>query len=137
MSAQPVSGTTAPTVGSAAPDGRARLLTDTLVCSLTRAEARLECRTQGTDRDTPAERLADLIDFGLPRTHDDVLECRLWSELEIRSTASGEFTAALTELRRRIPTPLVDAVEDGLDRGDFHDCAPTTWLPSQRRSSTA
>lgn len=104
--------------------GRDRLPTGTLVYPLTRAEARLESRTQGTDRDTPAEGLADLIDYGLPRAHDDVLECRLWSELEIRSTGSGQLTAALTELRRRIPTPLVATVEDGLNRGDFHDCAP-------------
>lgn len=104
--------------------GRDRPLTDTLAHSFTLAEARLESRTQSTDRDTPAERLADLIDFGLPLTHDDVLECRLWSELEIRSTGSGELTTAHAEIRRRILTPLVASVEDGLDRGDFHDCAP-------------
>ncbi|WP_406383552.1 TetR/AcrR family transcriptional regulator [Streptomyces sp. NBC_01618] len=104
--------------------GRDRLLTDALAYSLTRAEARLEGRTQSSDREAPAERLADLIDFGLPLTHDDVLECRLWSELEIRSTGSGELTAALAELRRRVLAPLVAAIEDGLDCGDFHDCAP-------------
>ncbi|WP_406253165.1 TetR family transcriptional regulator C-terminal domain-containing protein [Streptomyces atratus] len=104
--------------------GRDRLLTDALTYSLTRAEARLEGRTQSSDRGAPAERLADLIDFGLPLTHDDVLECRLWSELEIRSTRSGELTAALAELRHRVLAPLVATIEDGLDRGDFHHCAP-------------
>ncbi|MEW2487352.1 TetR family transcriptional regulator C-terminal domain-containing protein [Streptomyces sp. NPDC048411] len=104
--------------------GRDRLLTDALAYSLTRAEARLEGRTHSAERQAPAERLADLVDFGLPLTHDDVLECRLWSELEIRSAGSGELTAALAELRRRVLAPLVAAVEDGLDCGDFRDCDP-------------
>lgn len=104
--------------------GRERLLTEALAYSLTRAEARLETRAQHSERDTPVQRLADLIDFGLPLTHDDVLECRLWSELEMRSTGSGELTAALTELRRRILEPFVAAVEDGLAGGDFHGCDP-------------
>ncbi|WP_067181484.1 TetR/AcrR family transcriptional regulator [Microtetraspora niveoalba] len=103
---------------------RDRLLTDALAHSLTRAEARLERRTHSSHRDTPAERLADLIDFGLPLTHEDVLECRLWAELEIRSTGSKELAAALTELRRRILAPLVSAIEDGLRTGDFRDCEP-------------
>ncbi|MEV7009463.1 TetR family transcriptional regulator C-terminal domain-containing protein [Streptosporangium sp. NPDC051022] len=103
---------------------RDRLLTDALAHSLTRAEARLERRTHSSRRDSPAERLADLIDFGLPLTRDDVLECRLWTELESRSTGSAELTAALAELRRRVRAPFVAAVEDGLRTGDFRDCDP-------------
>lgn len=104
--------------------GRDRLLTDALAYSLSRAEARLEKRAVGSDRSTPAERLADLVDFGLPLTDDDILECRLWSELEIRSAGSADLAAALTGLRRRILARLGAAVEDGLRSGDFHDCDP-------------
>ncbi|OPC77608.1 hypothetical protein B4N89_41655 [Embleya scabrispora] len=104
--------------------GRDRLLTDALAYSLARAEARLEARADDADRDTPAERLADLVDFGLPLTRDDVLECRLWSELEIRSTRSAPLADALAELRRGILNRLAAVVVDGLDRGDFRDCDP-------------
>ncbi|MFB7589956.1 TetR/AcrR family transcriptional regulator [Streptomyces sp. NPDC056169] len=105
--------------------GRDRLLTGALAHSLTRAEARLPGRTRHADRDTPPQRLADLIDFGLPLTHDDVLECRLWAELEIRSSGSPELAATLTEFRARMLRPLAAVVEDGLRSGDFRDCDPT------------
>ncbi|WP_329624862.1 TetR/AcrR family transcriptional regulator [Streptomyces sp. NBC_01255] len=104
--------------------GRDRLLTGALSHSLTRAEARLPGRTRHADRDTPPQRLADLIDFGLPLTHDDVLECRLWAELEIRSSGSPELAATLTEFRARMLRPLTAVVEDGLRSGDFRDCDP-------------
>ncbi|WP_283136173.1 TetR/AcrR family transcriptional regulator [Rhizohabitans arisaemae] len=103
---------------------RDRLLTDALAYSLSRAEARLERSTRSSHRDTPVERLADLIDFLLPLTHDDILESRLWAELEIRSTGSKELAAALAELRRRVQAPLVSAIVEGLRTGDFRDCEP-------------
>jgi AcrR family transcriptional regulator len=104
--------------------GRDRLLTGALAHSLTRAEARLARRTRQADRDTPPRRLADLIDFGLPLTHDDILECRLWAELEIRSSGSPELAATLAEFRARMLRPLTAVVEDGLRSGDFRDCDP-------------
>ncbi|WP_406119778.1 TetR/AcrR family transcriptional regulator [Streptomyces sp. NBC_00989] len=105
--------------------GRERLLTGALAHSLTRAEARLAGRTRQADRDTPPQRLADLIDFGLPLTHDDVLECRLWAELEIRSSGSPELAATLAEFRARMLHALAALVEDGLRTGDFRDCDPS------------
>ncbi|MEU8133740.1 TetR/AcrR family transcriptional regulator [Streptodolium elevatio] len=103
---------------------REKLLTDALTHSLARAEARLARRTRHAHRDTPAERLADLVDFGLPLTHDDVLECRLWTELESRSAGSAELAATLGEFRNRVLRPFAAVVEDGLETGDFRDCDP-------------
>ncbi|GII92939.1 TetR/AcrR family transcriptional regulator [Sinosporangium siamense] len=103
---------------------RDRLLTDALAYSLTRAEIRLQRGMRNSGRDTPAKRLADLIDFLLPLTHDDILEARLWAELEIRSTGSEDLAAALAVLRRRVQAPLISTVEDGLRTGDFRDCEP-------------
>ncbi|AWW43271.1 MULTISPECIES: TetR/AcrR family transcriptional regulator [Streptomyces] len=105
-------------------DSRERLLTDALAYSLTREEVRLERRTRQSHRDRPAERLADLIDFGLPLTHDDVLECRLWAELKIRSAGSVEMSGRLAEFRARLLEPLAAVVEAGLRDGVFSDCDP-------------
>ncbi|MEU9706434.1 TetR family transcriptional regulator C-terminal domain-containing protein [Streptomyces sp. NPDC047981] len=103
---------------------RERLLMDALAYSFSRAEARVERRARQAHRDRPAERLADLIDFGLPLTHDDVLECRLWAELKIRSTGSPELGRTLAELRRRIHDPIAAAVDAGRRCGEFGTCDP-------------
>ncbi|WCE02464.1 TetR/AcrR family transcriptional regulator (plasmid) [Streptomyces sp. HUAS 31] len=105
-------------------DSRERLLTDALAYSLTREEARLQRRSRQSHRDRPAERLADLIDFGLPLTHDDVLECRLWAELKIRSAGSAEMSGRLAEFRKRLLEPLAAVIDAGLRGGDFSDCDP-------------
>ncbi|MEU8825352.1 TetR/AcrR family transcriptional regulator [Streptomyces sp. NPDC048636] len=103
---------------------RERLLTDALAYSFTREKARLERNARKSHRDSHVERLADLIDFGLPLTHDDVLECRLWAELKIRSAGSAELSRTLAELRRQFLEPIASAISAGLEAGDFSDCDP-------------
>lgn len=103
---------------------RAQLLTASLAHSLGAAEARLERRTSGEHRSAPPERLADLIDFGLPLTSDDVMEWRLWSELEMRAAGSPELARSLAALNDRIMQPLAATVAAGLETGDFRDCHP-------------
>ncbi|MEU9115454.1 TetR/AcrR family transcriptional regulator [Streptomyces sp. NPDC048483] len=103
---------------------RAQLLTASLAQSLSAAEARLERRAGGKQRSSPPERFADLIDFGLPLTRDDVMEWRLWSELEMRAAGSPELARSLAALNDRIMQPLSATVAAGLDEGVFHDCDP-------------
>ncbi|WP_051877433.1 TetR/AcrR family transcriptional regulator [Streptomyces natalensis] len=103
---------------------RAQLLTASLAHSLSAAEARLERRTDSEHRSAPPERLADLIDFGLPLTHEDVMEWRLWSELEMRAAGSPELARTLASLNDRIIRPLAATVTAGLATGDFRDCDP-------------
>ncbi|MFJ9417127.1 TetR/AcrR family transcriptional regulator [Streptomyces sp. NPDC101227] len=103
---------------------RAQLLTASLAQSLSTAEARLARHTGDEQRSAPPERFADLIDFGLPLTHDDVMEWRLWSELEMRAAGSPELARSLAALNDRIMQPLAATVAAGLDEGVFHDCVP-------------
>ncbi|MFG1924451.1 TetR/AcrR family transcriptional regulator [Cryptosporangium sp. NPDC048952] len=97
-------------------DSRARLLTDALAQSLSVAERRLERRG---GRDRADERLADLIDFGLPLTADDALEWRLWAELEHRAPGAPELASALAALNDRLLQPLAAAVAVGREEGLF------------------
>ncbi|MFF1359551.1 TetR/AcrR family transcriptional regulator [Streptomyces sp. NPDC058297] len=103
---------------------RAQLLTEALAQSLGAAEARLQRTTDSTHRQAPPERLADLIDFGLPLTPEDVLELRLWAELELRAAGSVELSRSLAALNDRLLQPLGEAVAAGLEQGVFHKCVP-------------
>lgn len=104
---------------------RAQLLTEALTHSLSRAEQRLARTTAAAERTGAPQRLADLIDFALPVTEDDVRESRLWAELESRAAASQELAGALAQLNQRTQQPVADAVAAGLAEGVFHDCEPT------------
>ncbi|BDM71642.1 hypothetical protein HEK616_51290 [Streptomyces nigrescens] len=103
---------------------RAQLLTEALTHSLSRAEQRLARSAGEVERSGADRRLADLIDFALPVTGDDVREARLWAELESRAAGSPELAEALARLNRRTEQPIADAVAAGLDEGIFHDCVP-------------
>lgn len=103
---------------------RAELLTQALAHSLSAAEARLERAAADARRSTPPQRLADLIDFALPVSRADIVELRLWSELEFRAAGSPELARALSDLNARVGQPLADAVADGLAQGDFHRGEP-------------
>jgi len=103
---------------------RAQLLTEALARSLSAAEARLQRTTDDAHRQAPPERLADLIDFGLPMTPEDVLELRLWAELELRASGSAELSRTLAVLNERLLRPLTDVVTAGLEQGVFHGCVP-------------
>ncbi|MGW2403886.1 TetR/AcrR family transcriptional regulator [Streptomyces sp. NPDC001739] len=103
---------------------RAQLLTEALTHSLSRAEQRLARSAGEVGRAGADRRLADLIDFALPFTDDDVREARLWAELESRAAGSPELAEALARLNRRTEQPVADAVAAGLAEGIFHDCVP-------------
>lgn len=103
---------------------RVQLLTEALTQSLSAAEARLEHAAAGTHRQDPAERLADLIDFGLPLIPEDVTESCLWAELELRASGSPELAASLAALNARIMQPLADAVAAGRESGVFRRGEP-------------
>ncbi|TQS47021.1 TetR/AcrR family transcriptional regulator [Cryptosporangium phraense] len=103
---------------------RAQLLTDALAQSLSAAERRLEHRTADARRTRADQRFADLIDFGLPLTPEDVLEWRLWAELEHRASGSPELARSLAALNDRLLRPLAAAVASGLEEGQFSGCDP-------------
>ncbi|WP_035856565.1 TetR/AcrR family transcriptional regulator [Cryptosporangium arvum] len=103
---------------------RAQLLTDALTQSLSVAEQRLERRAAAGRRTRADERLADLIDFGLPLTADDVLEWRLWAELEHRAPGAPDLARALAALNDRQLQPLAATVAAGRAEGLFTDGDP-------------
>lgn len=103
---------------------RSRLLTAAIGHSMQREEARARKRTEQLHRESPAERLADLIDFDLPLRPQDVREWLLWSELENRSTRSPELARALADLYAQNQAPIAAAVADGLAQGVFAPCDP-------------
>ncbi|MFI5954467.1 TetR/AcrR family transcriptional regulator [Cryptosporangium sp. NPDC051539] len=103
---------------------RALLLTEALAHSLSAAERRLEHRTADARRTGADQRFADLIDFGLPLRTEDVLEWRLWAELEHRASGSPELARSLATLNDRLLRPLVAVVVAGLEDGTFTDGDP-------------
>lgn len=103
---------------------RAQLLTEALAQSLGAAESRLERATADAHRQDPPERLADLIDFGLPLNPEDVTESCLWAEMELRAAGSPELSRSLAALNARLMQPLADTVTAGLEQGVFRDCRP-------------
>ncbi|MFI6057455.1 TetR/AcrR family transcriptional regulator [Streptomyces sp. NPDC051286] len=103
---------------------RTQLLTEALAQSLSAAEARMERVTADAHRQTATERMADLIDFCLPLTPEDVRESCLWDELELRAVGSDELSRTLATLLGRILRPFEEAVAAGLEEGVFHNCQP-------------
>ena len=103
---------------------RAQLLAAAITHSLDRERARAERWSSDRHRSSPAERVADQIDFWLPITPADVREWLLWSELEGRAVRDDDLARALTDLYTRLRAPLVDAVAMGVSTGDFAPCDP-------------
>ncbi|WP_017581248.1 TetR/AcrR family transcriptional regulator [Nocardiopsis valliformis] len=103
---------------------RAQLLAAAISHSLDRERSRAERRAHAQERSSPAERVADQIDFWLPISPDDVREWLLWSELEGRAVRDQDLAKALTDLYTRLRAPLVEAIADGVATGDFGPCDP-------------
>ena len=103
---------------------RPQLLAAAISHSLDRERARAERRAHDQERSSPAERVADQIDFWLPIGPDDVREWLLWSELEGRAVRDAELARALTGLYTRLREPLVAAIATGVSTGDFGPCDP-------------
>ncbi|MFI6574187.1 TetR/AcrR family transcriptional regulator [Nocardiopsis sp. NPDC050513] len=103
---------------------RTQLLAAAIAHSLDREHARFADLAEGVGRTSPPERVADLVDFWLPLTPDDVREWMLWSELESRAVRSADLANALTGLYARMREPFVSAVRDGVSSGDFGPCDP-------------
>ncbi|MFB6603641.1 TetR/AcrR family transcriptional regulator [Streptomyces noursei] len=103
---------------------RPQLLTASLTFCLEAAEAWLKRQAQSESRTLPAQRLADLIDFGLPLTPGDAMEWRLWHELERHAARSTDLARTLSALYERLLEPYRAVIGDGLDDGVFHDCEP-------------
>ncbi|OLT29388.1 hypothetical protein BJF83_11645 [Nocardiopsis sp. CNR-923] len=103
---------------------RTQLLAAAIAHSLDREHARSAHLAEDVGRTSPPERVADLVDFWLPLTPDDVREWMLWSELESRAVRSSDLANALTSLYARMREPFSEAVRDGVASGDFGPCDP-------------
>ncbi len=103
---------------------RTQLLAAAITHSLDREHARFADLADDVGRTSPPERVADLVDFWLPLTPDDVREWMLWSELEGRAVRSADLAGALADLYARMREPFAAAVRDGVAAGDFGPCDP-------------